>query len=124
MNINQSAKTLSENVWTVFVSRLAMVATPFVASALVWFGSNWLEKKFTDIIEPLQVLAGRVDNLEKISIDQKINGQRRDIFIQNNKETAAKISDNVDKLVDSVQKINENVAVIADRERRIVGSQP
>ena len=61
---------------------------------------------------------------ERKAITQEINGQRRDIFIQDNKETAAKISNNVDKLVDSVQKINENVAVIADRERRIIGSQP
>lgn len=54
----------ANSLLTVLVARGAMVATPFVATALVWFGSSWLDNRFDTMTRALDGIGTRVDTLE------------------------------------------------------------
>jgi len=111
-------KTISENIWVVFTARIAMVATPFVASALIWLGSAWLETKFNSIAIPLQKIDDRVSNLENAVTNVNLKNAQQDIFVDQNKDAVTKIVGSLETLGSKINEINVNVGIIADREKR------
>lgn len=125
---NEQVRSFSDNVWTIFVARLAMIATPFVAAGLVYFGSGWLEGKFDKIAGPLQRVESRVDVLERSDRTSELKNQSQDFLIQSNGETVGKITDQVEKLGDKIDDVNSSLQsltnVLADRERRAEAGRP
>lgn len=119
---NERMKSLSENIWIVFIARIAMVFTPIVATALVWFGTNWLETKFETLAEPLKKIENRVEILENGSKAVDLKNQAQDIFLESDKATSNKISQQVESLGSKVDEVNTNLksltSVLADRDRR------
>lgn len=121
MNTDQ-VRSISDNVWTVFVARIAMISTPFVASGLVYFGSQWLEGKFDLVTVPLQRVESRVDVLERGDRTSELKNQSQDFLIQSNGTSVSKITDQVEKLGRKIDEVNSSLQsltdVLADRERR------
>jgi hypothetical protein len=58
---------VANSLLTVLIARGAMVAMPFVASALVWFGSSWLDQRFDQMARSLDAVGSRVETLESDS---------------------------------------------------------
>lgn len=125
---NERMKSFSENIWIVLVARVTMVATPFVATALVWFGSNWLEGNFKSLADPIKKIETRVETLETGSRAFELKNQAQDIFLDNDKAASSKISQQVDSLGLKLDEVNSNLKsltnVLADRDRRAAAAGP
>lgn len=120
---NERIAAITENIYTKFTARIAMISLPFVASGLVWLGSSWLEGKFENIAVPLGKVDLRVQVLETSDRVTELKNQSQDIYIQSNKESIAAIADQVKGVVTEMGKVNSSLQDLArsisDRERRL-----
>jgi hypothetical protein len=68
MTLQERTQHLAENVTLIIVARLAMVATPIVLAALVWFAASWLDQRFDVQKTATDIVSVRVDGLQS-SVD-------------------------------------------------------
>ena len=118
----EKIRSFSENMWMVFIARLAVIVTPFAATALVWFGMTWLYGQFEKIAVPLQKVETRIDTLERGDRASELKNQSQDFLIQSNNASVSKVAGEVEKLGRKIDEVNSSLqsltSVLADRERR------
>jgi hypothetical protein len=69
MTLQERTQRLADNVTLIIVARCAMVATPFVLGALVWFAATWLDQRFDVQKTATDIVSARVDGLQT-SVEQ------------------------------------------------------
>jgi hypothetical protein len=124
----ESVRAVADNIWTVVIARLAMVATPFVAAALVWFGSQWLAEKFAAISNPILAIERRVDTLEGNDRVQQQQILTHEYRLNTDKENAGKVASEVSGLATKIGELSSKFQsltdVLSDRERRMGNNSP
>ena len=114
---------VTNNVIFVLVSRLAMIATPFVAAALVYLASFWLTSQFTQQANSVQVLAVKVDNFQSQITAQAIViadlKSRQDLTTLGSTDAASSLSSweastngRLDKITDAITSLTASVAAL------------
>lgn len=115
---NVKLRSFTDNVWTVFLSRMSMVAAAPIVGAMVWLGSSWLDQKFEALREPLEKLNGRVTVLETGTRSNDIIDTKQDMRIDGNTNAITTVTLALSQAVQQMNDINKNLAVLADREKR------
>ena len=114
---------VTNNVIFVLVSRLAMIATPFVAAALVYLASFWLTSQFIQQANSVQVLAVKVDNFQSQITAQAIViadlKSRQDLTTLGSTDAASSLSSweastngRLDKITDAITSLTASVAAL------------
>ncbi len=113
----------ANNVLLLLVSRIAMIATPFVATLLVYLGSFWLTSQFAASNIELSTLTSKVDNYQNqvtaqavtiadLKSELALTTQSTQLAAQSLASWEGATGARLDKMTDAVNSLASSVAAL------------
>ena len=109
-----TARDLLDATWARIIERAAVIATPVVASLLVWFGSQWLDARFSKLADALTAVVSRVEALEKGLQDDHTMLQNHETRLVVGAGELAQTGKIADKTQQQLDEISNRLAQIND----------
>ena len=123
-------RALSDNVLLTLSARAIMVLMVPALPVGIWLVKYIITSEIDKITQPVSNLVEvvnkvgvRVDKLEMNGMSQDVKNQLQDISIAANHEANVELRQSINQLTPVVNTLSQNIAVIADRERRL-GTPP